>query len=116
MMMTTIKMMLTKSCLHRLIDPTGLALIYLHTYLPFRFELRDHTLDLNRLSAICLLAKQLQGIHVFCLEGFFAGTGNHAAFHPHVDAFGGLQAGTFGDEGGGEGFVAGAEDFVVEGL
>jgi hypothetical protein len=84
--------------------------------LPLRFKLSDHTLDLDRLSTICLLAEQFQGIHVLCLERFFARTGNHAALHPHIDALGWLEAGAFGDECGGECFVAGAEDFVVEWL
>jgi hypothetical protein len=86
------------------------------TRLPLRSQLGDHPLDLHSLSTIRFLSKQLESIHVLSLQGFFACTSNHAAFHPHLDTLRRLEICTLWDESCSKSLVASTQDFVVEGL
>lgn len=84
--------------------------------LPPRLKLRNHPFNLDRLRSGCPIPQLLERGHILRFEGFFASFCDHAAFHPHLNAVCDRQIGAFRYKCRGELGVAGAEDFVVEGL
>lgn len=61
-------------------------------------ELVDHPANLDSRRAGGLRLEDLEGIDVFCLEGFLSGLYNHSAFYPHLNPLLGGEVGAFRNE------------------